>query len=302
LISNFRLLRNYKRILKQVNPQVILSFTIKPNLFLPLVKGKEMRIIANITGLGRSFQKKGLLNFVVVSLYKKAFSKVDFVFFQNEEIRDVFAKLRIPVKSSEVIPGSGVDASYFFYKPIIKRPANQRCFLFSARLIPEKGIDLFLDAARLAKKEFSSANFIVAGKMDSKYSTIIEQCVRDGVIEYKGFVSDMRELYWQSDCVVLPSVYKEGMSNVLLEALSCGRVIITSKITSGCKETVLEGENGFGINPYSVDDLLLAERKILSMSEEQLNSMGEKGSSFVKESFNREYVVDRYLKVINSNV
>ena len=114
LISNFRLLRNYKRILKQVNPQVILSFTIKPNLFLPLVKGKEMRIIANITGLGRSFQKKGLLNFVVVSLYKKAFSKVDFVFFQNEEIRDVFAKLRIPVKSSEVIPGSGVDASYFF--------------------------------------------------------------------------------------------------------------------------------------------------------------------------------------------
>ena len=299
ILSNLRLRKTYKQIIKNEKPDLILSFGIKPNVYCG-VASKNTPIIANITGLGKTFAKKGLLYFVGKRLYKNAFKNIDVVFFQNEEEKEFFINNKIPFNEYEIIPGSGVNTTLFV--PDKFKESENIKFLFASRAIKEKGYDLLLEAIpKVLEKNKKPFFTIVSAEEDvfsderamsllTKYSSNFEIIKR---------TNDMNSIYNNYHFTVAPSFYKEGMSNILLESLSCGRPIITTNDNSGCKEVLQEGINGFGVTSNDLDSLVKAIEKASLLSIDEIEKMGIAGREFVKKNFDRKIVVDIYLKTVH---
>lgn len=276
------LLRRLVQLFRYHRPDAVLCYTIKPVIW----GGLAARLAgvphyhAMITGLGYAFLEGGgwkqrLVKRVASGLYRKALAKAETVFFQNPDDEYEFHKRKLlkPTHDTIQINGSGVDLDYFKASPLPEPPV----FLLLARLIGDKGIREYSNAARQLKAEYPEARFLLGGRFDSNPSAAITQeevteWEQTGHIEYLGNLDDVRPAIASCSVYVLPSYYREGVPRSILEAMAMERPIITTD-APGCRETVEEGVNGFLVPPRSVDSLITAMRRFIE--EPDLSKMGE---------------------------
>lgn len=293
-LSDLLLMQTYKRILKAEKPDVVLTYNIKPNVYGGMAcQLLKIPYLPNVTGLGTPVENPGKLQKLTIQLYKMGVAGGKCVFFQNHDNRAFFEQHHMLKANARtrVLPGSGVDLTKH---PVLPWPEDGKVhFLFAARVMKEKGIDLFLTAAR----KFANENtiFDVCGACDDEsYRSILrnEKCV-----VYHGEQKDMTPFYSKCSCFLYPSYYPEGMSNVLLEAAASGRPVITAD-RAGCRETLDDGVTGFLVPVNDEKAVLEATEKILRMSSEERKAMGQRGSKKIRKEFDRKLVVQAYWEEI----
>ncbi|MBN3489969.1 glycosyltransferase family 4 protein [Acholeplasma equirhinis] len=294
-LNDFKLIRHYKKIMKDIKPDVILTYTIKPNIYGGIAaKSLKIPYIANITGLGSGFSKPGPIKMISTFLYKYALKKSKYVYFQNRQNLDFFKKNKIIQDNAILLPGSGVNLEEFQF--IQKDFKGERQIAFVGRLMKEKGINEYLDAVETLMKKLDNIKFHIFGMMEDDISNKIEYLISKNFINYHGLVMDMNEVYKKIDIIVLPS-YHEGLSNVLLEGAASGIPLIASDIP-GCREIIEDGSNGYLIQPKNRDDLIYKLEKMILNDSEKMKDFAIKGRLIVEEKFDRNTVTESYLKNI----
>ncbi|MCE2615611.1 MAG: glycosyltransferase family 4 protein [Phocaeicola sp.] len=288
--------RYYQRIIKS-KPDVILTFYTKSNIYGGIAASIcNVPYITNITGLGSAVEKDGLLQHITVPLYKLAMRKASCIFFQNDANYQFFKKRNIKPEIGRRIPGSGVSLERFPLQPYPND--NTIEFLFVSRIMREKGMDQFLDAAKIIRKKYPFTRFHVVGNYYDDYSQIFAELEKEKIIIYHGQQLDIHPYIRQTHCTILPSYYPEGMSNVLLESAASGRPLITTD-RAGCKETVEDDVTGFIIKQKDSQDLIDKIEKFLSLTNEERKTMGVKGREKMEKEFNRQIVINAYLEEID---
>ncbi|MDP6418391.1 MAG: glycosyltransferase family 4 protein [Candidatus Krumholzibacteria bacterium] len=281
-------------------PDYILHYTIKPVLYGSFAAMfTRARVVNTITGTGTAFLGSRTLRRLVEFLYRLTQWRARRVLFQNTEDRDLFQGNRlVPSGRIGLVPGSGVDLNRFL--PREKEESAVR-FLLAARLLRDKGVGEFVGAARLLKTRNPSLRFQILGFLDAENRSAIssedmEAWVSEGVVEYLGETESVEEVMIQSSCIVLPS-YREGTPRSLLEALALSLPIITTD-SAGCRETVIDGENGFLCKARDVDSLVLAIEKMLALSPGQREAMGRRGRELAETKFDERIVIGRTMKAL----
>lgn len=294
-VTDAKLIFQYYKILTKINPDAVLSYTIKPNLYGGIItKIKKIPFFPNVTGLGTAVENESFLKHLLILLYKFAFSNTSTVFFQNEKNKKYFLENVTYVKNSRVLPGSGVNLSQFKSLPY---PVKQQVDIsFVSRIMKDKGIDEYLEAAKYFSQNNENVNFHIFGSLDNEYKNIISDLHKNGTINYHGSTDNIIKVYEESHCIILPS-YHEGMSNVLLEAAASARPILASNVP-GCREIIDEGINGFKFEVKNSKDLIKTIKKFLNLSNNQKAIMGEAGRKKMESEFDRTIVVDMYIKEI----
>lgn len=295
--TDLKLIRSYHRLMKEVKPDMVFSYTAKPNIYGGLAaKRYNIPFVSNVTGLGSAVQKAGLLKRLMVLMYRISMANVQTVFFQNEKNREFFINNNIAMDRHEMLPGSGVNLDHY---SLLDFPSTDETIDFAliSRIMKEKGVDEYLEAAKYIKEKYPQTRFHIAGFFEEEYEEIVQEYVDKGIVIYHGMLEDVRELLKKTHCTVLPS-YHEGMSNVLLESAASARPIIASNI-NGCKETFDEGISGFGIKPRDAEDLIQAMEKFISLSHDEMKAMGLAGRKKMEKSFDRERVIDSYMLEID---
>ena len=297
-IKELKLLKEYKKIIKSVKPDMVFTYTIKPNIYGALACKKfNIPCVANITGLGTAVENGGLVQKITVLLYKIAFTKIKKVFFQNSENMQFFIDKKIALSKHDLLPGSGVNLERF--SPL-KYPSNETVeFAFISRIMKEKGIDQYLDSAKAIKQKYPNTVFHVCGFFEQEYKQIIDDLVSQGIIVYHGMVRDVRTVLKDIHCTIHPTYYPEGIANVLLESSACARPIITTD-RSGCREVLEDGKNGFVVKMKDSGDLIEKIEKFIALPYEEKVQMGLAGRKKVESEFDRQIVVEKYMAELNS--
>lgn len=296
---DLQLMLKYASILKKEKPDVVLTFNIKPNIYGSIAcRILKIPYISNITGLGKAVENPGILQKITIFLYKIALKEASTVFFQNEANQEFFIEKRIiPDKIQRaLLPGSGVNLKEY---QILDYPSNETVrFLYVARIMKEKGIDLYLNLAKRIKKEKANVIFEICGMCDDpKYQRILLEEQEKGNIIYHGMQENLIPFLEKASCLIHPSYYPEGMSNVLLEAAASGRPVIASR-RSGCMEMVEDGVTGFCFEERNERQLLMVVERFLKMSITEREKMGVLGRKLVEKNFDRDVVVNEYIKTI----
>ena len=291
-----KLISRYKKILKEKKPDIVLTYTVKPNTYVGMVCAKlGIPYIANITGVGPAIDNGGLLKKIAITLYKRGLRKAQKVFFQNSSDMELMEKEHVLRTPYELIPGSGVNLERY---NVLEYPEGDEIhFAFIARLIKEKGIEQYLDMAKAIRAKYPNTVFHICGKNSAEYKDRVQAESDNGTVIYHGRVSDIKEIHKISSCTVHPSFFPEGMSNVLLESCACGRPIITTD-RPGCREIVEDGVNGFMVRQRDTQDLIEKVEKFLSLSVEERRQMGLNGRAKVEKEFSRDIVVRKYMEEI----
>jgi len=295
----FELLWKYKKI----SPDLILHYTVKPNIFGSIASGiLGIPCMANVCGLGTLFLHPGLASFLAQILYRLAFIFPAKVFFQNKDDQDIFItkKLVDPEKCQQV-PGSGVDTDYF--RPGIKTENDEIRFLLMARIIKDKGIREFLKAGSLLRKRGYKIRLSILGQLDVKHKYGISNAeFREWLdwsqAEYLGFTNDVRPHISKCDVVVLPS-YREGTPKSLLEAAASGKPVICSDVP-GCNQVVKEGFNGFMCRAKDEQDLAKAMEKFCRLERNERRQMGRNSRSLAEMKFSENKVIAIYSETIRN--
>ena len=297
-ITDFKLMVEYKKILNSVEPDVVLTYTIKPNVYGGMMcRLTKTPYVANITGLGTAVENGGLLQSITVFLYKLALKNASCVFLQNKENAEFINSKGIIKGKQKIIPGSGVNLNHY---EILEYPKDEIInFLFISRVMQQKGIDQYLDAAEYIRKKYPNTKFHILGFCEESYEEKLKAMHEEGIIQYHGMQSDVRMFHKISHCTIHPTYYPEGMSNVLLESAACGRPIITTN-RSGCREIVDDGINGYVIEQQNSQDLIEKIEKFLALSYEERKQMGLAGRAKIEKEFDRQIVVDAYLEAIGN--
>ena len=295
--KDLELLSFYKKTIKEVKPDVVLTYTIKPNVYGGLAcQQLKVPYIANVTGLGSAIENGGLLQLISLNLYKLGLKKADMVFFQNDANRDFMLKKNAVGKNYDMLPGSGVNLSQY---EVSEFPNDETIdFTYVGRLMKEKGFELYAEAAKFISGKYQNTRFHVCGPDEDNYRELVKELSEKGILIYEGYVDDMKEVYKRVQCTIHPTYYPEGMSNVLLESLACGRPIITTD-RPGCKEIVEDGVNGFVVKQNDLNDLIEKIEKYLSLSNEERKQLGLNGRRKVEKEFDRNIVINKYLDAIN---
>lgn len=295
-VTDFRLYHTYVKILKTERPDMVITYSIKPNIYAGFAcRMQKIPYCVNVQGLGTAFQKKGLAQIVTV-MYRTALKKAKTVFFENAENAKLFRKKKItPAWQQTVLPGAGVNLESYSYQ---EYPNNDKVrFLYLGRIMKEKGMDELFWAVQELRKE-CAGQFVLdlVGFFEDEYKEQVEKLTRDGVAVFHGFQENPRPYYGKADCVVLPS-YHEGMSNVLLEAAATGRPLITSDIP-GCREAVKQGISGLLCPVKDRNALLHAMDGFLKLSKEEREVMGRAGRKYMEEQYDKEKVVKKTCRTI----
>lgn len=297
-------IKKLRSALVKLRPDICLTFTIRPAIWGNLVT-RQLKIptITNITGIGPLADSNNYVFIIARWLYKTALRQTSLVFFQNEEDMQVFFDKKFVHKEQVmIIPGSGIDHEKFRPHPKTRKD-GKFVFLFISRLIKDKGILEYADAAERLKVLQPGVSCQVLGPyyaQNLKDNIITEKQIMrwldNGIINYLGAADDVRPFIAEADCIVLPS-YREGMSNVLLEASAMQKPCIATD-TPGCREIVLNNETGFLCEPKNADSLLEVMVKMANVSEEGRMEMGVKARERVKEKFAKKIVIDAYKHAI----
>lgn len=296
-IKDCKLMLTYRKLIKQIKPIAVLSYTIKPNVY----GGMACRItrtpqIANVTGLGDAIENDGWLQKLTITLYKVGIGKAKQVFFQNDTNRDFCLRFGIADKKNVVLPGSGVNLVHHTYQSY---PSDEVVrFLFITRLLKDKGTDEFFEMAESIKTRYPNVEFQILGWIEGDYKERLEDLVKRDVVKYLGSTSDVRPYLANVHCTIMPS-YHEGMSNVNLESAANGRPVITTDVP-GCRETVDEGVTGFLVKAKNAQSLINGVERFLNLSFEQKKQMGVEARKKMEHEFDRHIIVDAYLKEIES--
>jgi Glycosyltransferase len=285
-----KLFLTYRKLLKQIKPDLVITYTIKPNVYGGFAC-RLLRIpyIATITGLGGAFDRKGLFLRMIIVMYRMGLRKAECIFFQNTENKGIFEGYRISGKSVRLVNGSGVNLDRHVFEAYPKE--GKTVFLFVGRVMKERGILEFLEAAVRLHRE--DAEFAVLGYCDEDYQDLLNEYEEKGIISQWGFHTEVHPFLKRAGAVVVAS-FHEGMSNALIEAAATGRPVIASEI-SGCREAFEEGVTGFGFTPGSADDLIGAMEKFLALSKEEQAAMGKAAREKMEREFDRKMVIDTYL-------
>lgn len=301
VLRELGLLIRIRKALKAIQPDVVLGYTIKCNIYTALVAPRTMPLIPNVTGLGTAFLSTGFLNTVVKILYRIAFRGPRVVFFQNTDDKNLFVEKKLVRESqAHLLPGSGVDLKYF---PATDMPQTDTVqFILVARMLWDKGVGEFVEAAKEIHKDLPTARFLLLGPSDVENRTAISAETllgwhADGVVEYIGPTDDVRPHIAAADCIVLPS-YREGTPRSLLEAGAMARPIITTD-TPGCRDVVANGVTGFLCEVKNAKSLEEAMRKFLSLSPSERERMGRRGRQKIETEYDQKIVIKKYLEAIS---
>ena len=295
-VQDLGLFKSYWKLLKEIKPDVVLTYTIKPNIYGGFCcRLQKIPYIVNITGLGTTFERGGMLKSMVVTMYQTALKKAACVFFQNDRNKQIFEENGIYGQKSKRVNGSGVNVEKFGYEEYPGREKPK--FLFVGRLMKEKGIEEYLYCA---KKYAKRAEFDIIGYCEEAYENRVEDLQREGVLKFHGFQSDVRSFYKDADAIVIAS-YHEGMSNVLLEAAATGRPVLATNIP-GCKEAVEDNMTGLLFTPRSAEALESTIEYFLSMPLGQRKSMGQAARVKMEQEFDRRRVVESYMEEVSKVV
>lgn len=289
-------------IYKKVRPDIVLHYTIKPNVYGTLA-ASMLRIptINNVCGLGTVFLKDNLVSFIAVLLYKVSFRFASRVFFQNQDDLNLFVKRRlVPKENVDLLPGSGIDLKKF--TPFDYTRNTKFTFLLISRLISDKGIFEYVSAVKKLREEGTTTRFQILGAMDPEHkrgikTEIINEWINSGTIEYLGTTDNVREHIEKADCIVLPS-YREGTPRTLLEAASSSKPIIATDVP-GCNNVVTDGENGLLCELKNADDLADKMREMAVLPDDILKEMGRKGRTKMEAQFNENRVIEKYLNTLS---
>ena len=296
-LADMKLMFQYRKMIKQLKPLAVLSYTIKPNVY----GGVACRLtgtpqLANVTGLGDAIENGGWLQKLTVGLYKCGIGKAKQVFFQNKANRDFCIQKGIANENSKLLPGSGVNLSYHTYQ---EYPADGVIkFLFIARLLKDKGTDEYFEMAQTIKAKYPQTEFQIVGWIEGNYKQQLDNLVKKGIINYLGPTTDVRPFFKDAHCNIMPS-YHEGLSNVNLESAANGRPVITTDVP-GCRETVDDGITGILVKVRDAQSLIDGVERFLSLSYEQKKQMGMEGRKKVEREFDRQMVIDAYMKEIKN--
>lgn len=306
-VSELRAVHRLWQIFRQQHIDLVLSYTPKGNLYSALACIVSHRaFVPNVSGLGRAFIRKSMVTTVATALYRFCFRRAELVFFQNNDDLSEFVRNRLvhPGKA-ERLPGSGVDLERF--QPSSAEASSSDVtgtpvFLLVARMLWDKGVGEFVDAARLVRRQHPSARFQLLGFLDVANPAAItreqmDQWVKEGVVEYFDPTDDVRPWLAQADCVVLPSSYREGVPRTLLEAAAMARPVITTD-APGCRDTVLDGESGYLCRVRDSEDLGDKMLLFIDLSAQARCEMGRRGRRLVEERFDERIVLDRYLELV----
>lgn len=292
--SELRLIYNYKKIIKKIKPDIVFTYTIKPNAYGGMAcAALKVPYVANITGLGTAVENGGLMQRVTLTLYKRGLRKAQKVFFQNAENQEFLVSRNIVKGNYDLLPGSGVNVNAFKYEEYPCGPTID--FLFVARIMKEKGIDQYLDAAEAIRAKHPETRFHICGFCEQAYEEKLKELNDNGTVIYHGLVKDMVSMYKMASCTVHPTYYPEGLSNVLLESAATGRPIITTN-RSGCREVVDNDVNGFVVEEKNSHDLIEKIERFISLPWEERKKMGLAGRKKVEKEFDRQIVVNKYLE------
>ncbi len=303
-IKDISYYRQLKQIYQQIRPAVVLNYTIKPNIYGTLAcYSLRIPVINNVSGLGTTFLWNPLLKSFVTALYKYSFSRASFIFFQNSDDRNLFLKeVRISEDITGLLPGSGIELDHFQPQSVSKNDSIFT-FLLISRLLIDKGVGEFFEAAELLKAEGVDARFLVLGRKDPSHKRSydlnkFERLIEDDVIEYIGTEDDVRPIISGVDCVVLPS-YREGTPRTLLEAASMGKPLIATDVP-GCREVVKDGVNGFLCQVKNASDLAEKMKLMFTANQNQLSAFGRASRTLVEEKYDVRFVIEKYIEKIEN--
>ena len=293
-VKDLDLFLRYIKLLRQQKPDLVITYTIKPNIYGGLAC-RLLRIpyAVNITGLGTAFQKQGMLRKLVTFLYRTALKKARVVFFENSGNRQVFLDEGIVAENKTcLLSGAGVNLEHYAYVPYPE--AGTTRFLFVGRVMKEKGVGELFAAMERLNAEGADCCLDVLGGYEENYADTIRNYEQQGWLHYHGYVTDVRPFIEKAHCFVLPS-YHEGMANTNLECAAMGRPLITSDIP-GCKEAVVERESGLLCKPKDPDSLYETMKYFLSLPTNIRAQMGKVGRKHMEDTFDKKKVVAETMK------
>lgn len=294
-LRDVRLTLDYIGLLRREKPDIVFSYTIKPNAYGSIASRLTgCRQICNITGTGETLRHSAFVRGVVHALYKVSIRHCEKVFFQNTSDRAYFIQHGlVREERTAMLPGSGVNLANFPLSPMLQDGETR--FIYIGRVMGLKGIDQYIQAARAVRSERPDARFYIAGfAEDGRYKQLVERSHREGVIEYLGFRKDVADWIRRCHCTVLPSHGGEGVPNVLLESAATGRACIASRIP-GSMDVVDEGKTGYLFTAGNADELAGCIRRFLALSPLERENMGLAGREKVERCFNREIVIQAYM-------
>ena len=294
-LEDLRLLRQYRRIMRAVDPDVIFSYTIKPNIYGTLASNAlGYRQICNITGTGATFLKENLLSRLVRELYRISIRKCSKVFFQNTGDRDYFIRHGMVKDNWDMLPGSGVNLEQHALAPM--PDDGEIRFLYIGRIMAVKGIDQYLQCAKAIRARHPDTRFYLAGFIEeAALEPVMKEYTEAGIVEYLGFRDDIDDWIRHCHCTVLPSLGGEGVPNVLLESAATGRACIASNI-NGSREVIEDDVTGYLYPVGDTEALIDRVERFLALSSAERQAMGLRGHEKAAREFDREKVIARYVE------
>lgn len=307
IVADLKLFIHYFRLFAKNKPSVVLTYTAKPNVYAGLAAFLlRIPVIANVTGFGSVLKEGGFKQKLIMSLFRFAYRRAVCVMFQNSTNMKLAEKNGMVKGEHKLIPGSGVNTDRYPLQPYPDggngKDGEKVVFNYIGRILHDKGVDDYMEAAKRIKAEYPNTEFNMLGFIEPTemhYKDILAELEEKDIVKYRGSLKDIKPFVTASHATIHPSTYGEGMSNVLLESASSGRPIISTD-NPGCQETFIDGETGFIYHGGDVDALCEQIKKFLAMPNGERKSMGEKGREYIKSNFSRDIVIKAYLEKINS--
>lgn len=308
IVADFKLFLHYFRLFVKNKPSVVLTYTAKPNVYAGIAAYLlGIPCISNVTGFGSVLNASGFKQKIIMSLFRFSFRRSTCVMFQNSTNMKLAEESGMVKGEHKLIPGSGVNTERYPLQPYPDggngKDGEKIAFNYIGRIMHDKGVDDYIEAAKRIKAEYPNTEFNMLGFIEPTEKHYYESDLYDleekDIIRYRGSLKDVKPFIAASHATIHPSTYGEGMSNVLLESASSGRPIISTD-NPGCIETFVDGETGFIYHGGDVDALCEQIKKFLALPNEERKAMGEKGREYIKNNFSRDIVIKAYLEKINS--
>ena len=307
IVADFKLFLHYFRLFVKNKPSVILTYTAKPNVYAGIAAYLlGIPCISNVTGFGSVLNESGFKQKIIMSIFRFAFRRSTCVMFQNSTNMRLAEETGMVKGEHKLIPGSGVNTDRYPLQPYPNggngKDGEKVVFNYIGRILHDKGVDDYIEAAKRIKAEYPNTEFNMLGFIEPTemhYEAELSALEKEDIVKYRGSLKDIKSFVTASHATIHPSTYGEGMSNVLLESASSGRPIISTD-NPGCMETFVDGETGLIYHGGDVDALCEQIKKFLAMPNEERKIMGEKGREYIKKNFSRDIVIKAYLEKINS--
>ncbi len=300
IVSDLKLFIHYFLLLAKNRPDVVLTYTAKPNVYCGLAAFLQgIPVISNVTGFGSVLNQTGLVQKFIMALFRFSFRRSACVMFQNETNMKLAKKNGMVKGECRLIPGSGVNTERY---PVLPYPDDTDgvSFNYIGRILHDKGVDDYIEAAKRIKAKYPSVKFNMLGFIEPTemhYEALLKELEEKGIVKYHGSCTDVRPYIEASHATIHPSTYGEGMSNVLLESASSGRPIISTD-NPGCMETFIDNVSGYMYHGGDVDALCEKIEKFIALSNAERKAMGQAGRRHIEANFSREKVIEAYLEAI----